>query len=74
VLGPLVWRRQHTFDWGDRRFCQREQVLDRFRWWPVPEPVHAPERLTPLSLAAIVARCLAHGPPPEPPDIEILVD
>ena len=24
TLGPLVWRRQHTFDWADRRFCQRE--------------------------------------------------
>ena len=25
VVGPIVWRRQHTFNWGDRRFCQREQ-------------------------------------------------
>lgn len=23
-LGPLVWRRQHTFNWGARRICQRE--------------------------------------------------
>jgi len=24
-VGPLVWRRQHTFNWGDRRLCQREE-------------------------------------------------
>ena len=24
AIGPLVWKRQHTFDWGDRRICQRE--------------------------------------------------
>jgi 8-oxo-dGTP pyrophosphatase MutT (NUDIX family)/GNAT superfamily N-acetyltransferase len=24
-LGPLVWRRQHTFNWGGKRICQREQ-------------------------------------------------
>jgi 8-oxo-dGTP pyrophosphatase MutT (NUDIX family) len=23
-LGPLVWRRQHTFNWAHRRICQRE--------------------------------------------------
>jgi 8-oxo-dGTP pyrophosphatase MutT (NUDIX family) len=25
AVGPLVWRRQHTFDWGARRICQRER-------------------------------------------------
>lgn len=25
TIGPLVWRRQHTFNWGPRRLCQREQ-------------------------------------------------
>lgn len=25
VIGPLVWRRQHTFDWADRRIRQNEQ-------------------------------------------------
>jgi 8-oxo-dGTP pyrophosphatase MutT (NUDIX family) len=33
-LGPLVWRRQHTFNWGERRLCQREDYyivhIDRF--------------------------------------------
>ena len=24
-LGPLVWRRQHTFNWDGKRICQREQ-------------------------------------------------
>jgi 8-oxo-dGTP pyrophosphatase MutT (NUDIX family) len=34
TLGPLVWRRQHTFDWDGRRICQREQyhvvAVERF--------------------------------------------
>lgn len=25
TIGALVWRRQHTFNWGDVRLCQREQ-------------------------------------------------
>jgi 8-oxo-dGTP pyrophosphatase MutT (NUDIX family) len=25
LIGPLVWRRQHTFNWGGERICQREQ-------------------------------------------------
>jgi 8-oxo-dGTP pyrophosphatase MutT (NUDIX family) len=25
VLGPLVWRRQHTFDWSGKRICQQER-------------------------------------------------
>ena len=25
VIGPLVWRRQHTFDWAEFRICQREE-------------------------------------------------
>jgi 8-oxo-dGTP pyrophosphatase MutT (NUDIX family) len=33
-LGPLVWRRQHTFNWGGKRICQREHYhvlhVDRF--------------------------------------------
>jgi 8-oxo-dGTP pyrophosphatase MutT (NUDIX family) len=24
AMGPLVWRREHTCDWNDRRVCQRE--------------------------------------------------
>lgn len=24
-IGPLVWRRHHTFDWGDRRISQQEE-------------------------------------------------
>jgi 8-oxo-dGTP pyrophosphatase MutT (NUDIX family) len=94
VIGPLVWRRQHTFNWAGRRICQRERyhvvhvdrfeprmsdaveagVLDQFRWWPASDLAHASERLTPLSLAQIVARYLVDGPPPEPLDVEVLVD
>jgi 8-oxo-dGTP pyrophosphatase MutT (NUDIX family) len=94
VIGPLVWRRQHTFNWAGKRICQREryyivhldrfepqmsdlaeaEVLDRFHWWPVAELAKSCERLTPLSLADIVARYLAHGAPPEPLELEILVD
>src|SRR4028118_950395 len=25
VMGPLVWRREHTFNWENRRLCQCEQ-------------------------------------------------
>ena len=25
AVGPLVWRRQHTFTWGERRIRQRER-------------------------------------------------
>ena len=94
VIGSLVWRRQHTFNWAGKRICQRERyyiihvhhfepqmsdpneakVLDRFRWWPVAELANARERLTPLSLAEIVARYLAHGAPQEPLEVEVLVD
>jgi len=34
AIGALVWRRQHTFNWGEKRICQREQYhiveVDRF--------------------------------------------
>src|SRR5689334_24818843 len=34
AVGPLVWRRQHTFNWAGKRICQREQYYivraDRF--------------------------------------------
>jgi 8-oxo-dGTP pyrophosphatase MutT (NUDIX family) len=34
ALGPLVWKRQHTFDWGEQRIRQREEYyvvhVDRF--------------------------------------------
>lgn len=33
-IGPIVWRRQHTFNWGEQRVCQREQYhmvrIERF--------------------------------------------
>ena len=25
AMGPLVWKRQHTFNWGEQRICQREE-------------------------------------------------
>ncbi|HEY5008062.1 MAG TPA: NUDIX domain-containing protein [Caulobacteraceae bacterium] len=32
--GPVIWRRHHTFDWGDRRISQKEEYrvvhVDRF--------------------------------------------
>jgi 8-oxo-dGTP pyrophosphatase MutT (NUDIX family) len=94
AIGPLVWRRQHTFNWDGRRICQREhyyvvdvdrfepqmsdakeaRTLDRFRWWHAGELAQATERLTPLSLADIVARYLTHGAPATPPEWEVLVD
>ena len=27
ALGPLVWKRQHTFDWDGRRLCQFERYF-----------------------------------------------
>ena len=94
VIGPLVWRRQHTFNWAGKRICQSEryyivhvdrfepmmsdvreaEVLDRFRWWPVGALASSRERLTPLSLAEIMAHYLAHGAPQDPLEIEVLVD
>jgi 8-oxo-dGTP pyrophosphatase MutT (NUDIX family) len=94
VLGPLVWRRQHTFDWGDKRISQRERyhvihverfeprlsdavemhVFEEFRWWRVADLAQAPERLTPPSLAEIVARYMTEGPPRELPAVEVIVD
>jgi hypothetical protein len=50
------------------------QVLQEFRWWPISELATASERLTPLSLAEIIARYLALGPPAEPLETEVLVD
>jgi 8-oxo-dGTP pyrophosphatase MutT (NUDIX family) len=92
--GPVLWRRQHTFNWKGERFCQREvyhavhtryfeprmsdsierEVLEEFRWWKVTDLASATERLTPLSLAAIVDNYLRSGPPVEPLSVEILED
>jgi 8-oxo-dGTP pyrophosphatase MutT (NUDIX family) len=94
VIGPMVWRRQHTFDWAGTRICQHEQyhvvhverfepvitdqvearTLDRFQWWRVQDLENAPERLTPLTLAAIVDRYNASGPPGEALTVEVIVD
>ena len=93
-IGPVLWRRQHTFNWKGDRLCQREvyhavhthyfeprmsddvenAVLDEFRWWSVTDLANTTERLTPLSLAAIVNSYLRSGPPVEPLSIEILED
>jgi hypothetical protein len=54
--------------------AQEAAVLDRFRWWPAAELAGAAERLTPLSLASIVARYLRDGAPREVPPVEVLVD
>jgi len=92
--GPVLWRRQHTFNWKGDRLCQREvyhaihtryfeprmsdhvesAVLDEFRWWKVTDLTNATERLTPLSLAAIVNSYLRSGPPVEPLCVEIVED
>ena len=94
TLGPLVWRRQHTFNWAGRRIRQRERyyvvavekfipqmldpieskAIDCLRWWSVPELSSSAERLSPVSLADIVARYLREGPPRAPLNVEVLVD
>ena len=93
-IGPLVWRRHHIFDWGDRRISQNEEyyivraqrfdpvmldgiearVLHSFRWWSAASLATSEERLTPLSLAKIVADYLKDGPPQSPLDVERIVD
>ena len=93
-IGPLVWRRHHTFNWGERRISQQEEfrivhldqfepvmtdvveaeTLDYFRWWRLADLDATTERLTPVSLAAILRRYLSDGAPAEPPDEEVLVD
>ena len=43
-VGPRLWRRQHTFNWADRRILQREQyfVVSVARFEPVmSDPVEA---------------------------------
>ncbi|GCC46345.1 hypothetical protein chiPu_0030473, partial [Chiloscyllium punctatum] len=50
------------------------KVLDCFRWWPIADLSRAEERLTPLSLAAILENYLRAGAPSELPDEEVLVD
>jgi 8-oxo-dGTP pyrophosphatase MutT (NUDIX family) len=94
VVGPLVWRRQHTFEWAGRSIRQREQYyvvrvekfeprmsdaaeaahLERFQWWSAAELFSAPERLTPLSLADIVARYIREGAPSAAIDVEVVPD
>jgi 8-oxo-dGTP pyrophosphatase MutT (NUDIX family) len=93
-IGPLVWRRQHTFTWDGKRIRQREhyhvvhaarfeprmsdqkeaRTLDLFRWWSTGELAQAKERLTPVSLASIVASYLASGAPADLPGWEVLAD
>lgn len=94
AIGPLLWRRQHTFTWGGKRYCQMESYfvvetahfeprmqdarealsVDSFRWWRHDELAGATERLTPLSLAQIVAGWFASGAPHTTPAVEMLVD
>jgi hypothetical protein len=50
------------------------KVIERLRWWPIDELAHARERLTPLSLADIVARYLLAGAPIGELEPEVLVD
>jgi 8-oxo-dGTP pyrophosphatase MutT (NUDIX family) len=93
-MGPLLWRRQHTFNWAGKRLCQREvyhvihvprfeprmtdeaelRILQKFRWWTMPELAATSERLTPMALATIVSRYLMEGPPRGDPEVEVLVD
>ena len=52
----------------------KPEFLDRFQWWSVTELARAIERVTPHSLAQIVATYIAQGPPCEPLQVEVLVD
>lgn len=48
--------------------------LEQFRWWPLEELAQSNELVAPKSLAAIVQRYLAAGPPRGPLAPEVLVD
>jgi hypothetical protein len=78
--GKRICQREQYYIVHTTRFDPRmsdaieAKVLDRFHWWSLTELARATERVTPLSLAQIVARYLAKGPPREPLDVEVLVD
>lgn len=43
-IGPVVWRRHHTFDWGPRRISQREEyrIVEVERFEPImSDPIEA---------------------------------
>ena len=43
-IGPLLWQRQHSFDWDQRRICQREDyyLVHSQRFEPIiSDPVEA---------------------------------
>ena len=48
--------------------------LDRFEWWKAEDLGRTDERLTPLSLAAIVKGYLERGAPTTTLELEVLVD
>jgi 8-oxo-dGTP pyrophosphatase MutT (NUDIX family) len=52
---------------------EAEYVVEH-RWWPLSDLERAEERLTPLSLPAILARYLADGAPDPLPAEEVLID
>jgi len=78
--GKRICQREQYYIAHATRFVPRmsdaheAKALDRFRWWPVHELAHARERLTPISLAEIMSRYLAYGPPSLPLETEVLVD
>jgi ADP-ribose pyrophosphatase YjhB (NUDIX family) len=93
-VGPVLWRRRSTFNWGAWRVTQSEdyhvihapkfepvmsdpleaEITEAFRWWPVSALGEAKERVVPTSLASILERYLAGGPPSAPPDVEVVID
>ena len=54
--------------------AREAKVVDCFRWWPIMTLSSARERLTPLSLAAILQAYLRDGAPDTLPDEEVLFD
>jgi 8-oxo-dGTP pyrophosphatase MutT (NUDIX family) len=50
------------------------QNVVEHRWWPIAELSSARERLSPLSLPAILVRYLAEGTPDPVPAEEVMVD
>lgn len=75
------WRQSEAyFAVATNRFPPRMQdaiearILREFRWWSLEELRHSRENLVPSALLRIVLDYLENGPPPAPPEIEIVSD
>jgi hypothetical protein len=74
--GPVLWRRQHTFNFRNKRCCQSEQylVVHASRFHPQINDAEEAMVLDRISLVETVHDDLREGAPIELPDVEVLID